>query len=149
MADHPNAALIRKTLEAFEGGDAEAIQNGISDDVVWHEIGRAEPRRGKAELAAAMTQGAVDYTITGSLHDGRDAERADAQLQGGRDLPRQGRQDRRALGVLRRHVGDRGVLRLRRDWTPPNVYLKPDRTFSTRAGSDDERTITASPWLNR
>jgi ketosteroid isomerase-like protein len=39
----------------------------IADDVVWHEIGRAEPRRGKAELRAAM--GGIDYVITGQTHD--------------------------------------------------------------------------------
>ena len=39
----------------------------LSDDVIWHEIGRAEPRRGKAELATSA--GAADYEITGTVHD--------------------------------------------------------------------------------
>ncbi len=68
MAEHPNAALVRKNFEAMNAGDPETTAAGIADDVVWHEIGRAEPRRGKAELAAVMTQDA-DYSITGSLHD--------------------------------------------------------------------------------
>ena len=48
-------------------GDLEAAASYLADDVIWHEIGRAEPRRGKAELAASM--GEVDYEITGQLHD--------------------------------------------------------------------------------
>jgi ketosteroid isomerase-like protein len=39
----------------------------LADDVVWHEIGRAEPRRGKAELRAAM--GKRDWEITATVHD--------------------------------------------------------------------------------
>jgi ketosteroid isomerase-like protein len=35
---------------------------------VWHEIGRAEPRNGKAELAASMPAW-DDYNITWELHD--------------------------------------------------------------------------------
>ena len=38
--------------------------------MVWHEIGRAEPRRGKAALRAAGPDGgAADYHVTGTLHD--------------------------------------------------------------------------------
>ena len=40
----------------FPGG---AGRLRLTDDVVWHEIGRAEPRRGKAELRAGM--GDIDY----------------------------------------------------------------------------------------
>jgi ketosteroid isomerase-like protein len=39
----------------------------LADDVVWHEIGRAEPLRGKAALAAQGGSG--DYKLTGKLHD--------------------------------------------------------------------------------
>lgn len=39
----------------------------MADDVVWHEIGRSEPRRGKAEVRAGM--GDIDYTITARTHD--------------------------------------------------------------------------------
>jgi len=41
----------------------------MADDIVWHEIGRAEPRRGKAELRAAMMEGVRDGTISYEVHD--------------------------------------------------------------------------------
>ena len=66
MAEHPNATLARELTDAFDRGDMAALDRFLADDVVWHEIGRAEPRRGKAALAAMA---AADYTITGELHD--------------------------------------------------------------------------------
>ena len=41
----------------------------MADDIVWHEIGRAEPRRGKAELRAAMMEGGRDTRISYEIHD--------------------------------------------------------------------------------
>jgi ketosteroid isomerase-like protein len=67
MAEHPNVTLARAMGEAMDRGDYEAAASYLADDVVWHEIGRAEPRRGKAELAASAGQ--VDYEITGRTHD--------------------------------------------------------------------------------
>ncbi len=71
MAEHPNAAVARRLAEAFDTGDAAvvaAIGDEITaDDVVWHEIGRTEPRRGKGELRAGMAD--VDYTISATVHD--------------------------------------------------------------------------------
>jgi ketosteroid isomerase-like protein len=69
MAEHPNAALIRSALESLSSGDMEGIADALSDDVVWHEIGSAEPVRGKAALAARMDDGGADFTITASMHD--------------------------------------------------------------------------------
>ena len=69
MADHPNAAALRQMLDGFNNGDLEGLSDRLDDNVVWHEIGRAEPIRGKAALAARMTGGASEYTITGKLHD--------------------------------------------------------------------------------
>jgi len=66
VAEHPNATLAREMTDAFDRGDMAALDRFIADDVVWHEIGRAEPRRGKAALAAMAE---ADYTITGTLHD--------------------------------------------------------------------------------
>jgi len=70
MAEHLNAAVVRRLGQAFESGDMAAMATAgeqlMADDVVWHEIGRAEPRRGKAELRAGM--GEVDYTITAKTH---------------------------------------------------------------------------------
>jgi ketosteroid isomerase-like protein len=67
MAEHPNVTLAREMTEALSSGDTEKAAGYLSDDIVWHEIGRAEPRRGKAQLAADL--GAVDYEITGEVHD--------------------------------------------------------------------------------
>ena len=68
MAEHPNATVVREMNEAMANGDMEGAASRVADDVVWHEIGRAEPRRGKAELAASMGdfQG---YDITWDIHD--------------------------------------------------------------------------------
>jgi ketosteroid isomerase-like protein len=68
MAEHPNAAMARHMLDAFNRGDAQAMDQFVADDVVWHEIGSAEPLRGKAALGA-REPGATDYQITATLHD--------------------------------------------------------------------------------
>jgi ketosteroid isomerase-like protein len=69
MAEHPNAVLARQMIEAMNRGDMKTLDGFLADDVVWHEIGRSEPRRGKAELAASAPAGAMPYDITGKLHD--------------------------------------------------------------------------------
>ena len=70
MSDHPNAAIARRALEAFNTGDMQAMSDGLDDNVIWHEIGNPNPVMGKAALAARMV-GAdqPDYEITGELHD--------------------------------------------------------------------------------
>jgi ketosteroid isomerase-like protein len=68
MAEHPDATIVREMNEAMSNGDMEGAASRVADDVVWHEIGRAEPRRGKAELAASMDQWAP-YSITWETHD--------------------------------------------------------------------------------
>jgi ketosteroid isomerase-like protein len=68
MGEHPNAAVVRTMNEAMFSGDIETAASQIADDVVWHEIGRAEPRRGKAELAASMDEFG-DTSITWDQHD--------------------------------------------------------------------------------
>ena len=50
MTDHPNAAIIRASVEAMNRGDLEGAAEYLADDVEWHEIGRAEPIRGKLSL---------------------------------------------------------------------------------------------------
>ncbi len=70
MSIQENAAVARQLTEAFERADMEAVDRLLADDVVWHEIGRTEPRRGKAALrAVAPGGGGVDYKITGTTHD--------------------------------------------------------------------------------
>ena len=68
MADHPNAALARSAMDSFNTGDWQAMSEFLDDDVVWHEIGRAEPRRGKAELMA-VARAQPDYDINAEVHD--------------------------------------------------------------------------------
>jgi hypothetical protein len=68
MAEHPNAALARQMMDAFNRGDPQAIGAFVADDVVWHEIGSTEPLRGKAALAT-RAPGETDYQITAKLHD--------------------------------------------------------------------------------
>jgi len=69
MSDHPNAAAVRKALEALEGGDFEAQMDLLADDVVWHEIGNPEPVRGKQALGERMSAGGADFDITVTVHD--------------------------------------------------------------------------------
>jgi ketosteroid isomerase-like protein len=67
MAEHPNVQLLRRANEAIARDGFAAMADYLADDVVWHEIGRSEPKHGKAELAAGM--GATDYEITFEVHD--------------------------------------------------------------------------------
>lgn len=72
MSDHPNAALVRKMTESFNSGNVQELADMLSDDVEWHEIGRAEPIRGKAALAERFGMGSSTpppYQITGDSHD--------------------------------------------------------------------------------
>ena len=68
MAEHPNAKVVREMNEAMAAGDMEGAASRVADDVLWHEIGRAEPRRGKAELAASMGE-FEGYSIQWEAHD--------------------------------------------------------------------------------
>ena len=69
MSAQDNAAVARAITDAFDRGDMAGVDALLTDDIVWHEIGRAEPRRGKDALRAAGPGGAADYTITGRTHD--------------------------------------------------------------------------------
>jgi ketosteroid isomerase-like protein len=69
MDEHPNAALVRRSLEALNSGDMQSLVGLLDDDVEWHEIGRVEPIRGKAALAQRFGSELSDATFTGSLHD--------------------------------------------------------------------------------
>jgi ketosteroid isomerase-like protein len=68
MADHPNAAKIRAASEEMDrSGDLMSQMNLLADDVVWHEIGRDEPIRGKQALIdrfSGMPEGASIRTET-------------------------------------------------------------------------------------
>jgi uncharacterized protein len=69
MADHPNAAIVRAGLEAMYRGDMEGSSAMIGDAVEWHEIGAAEPVRGKAALAERMTGLDSGFEFSGEVHD--------------------------------------------------------------------------------
>jgi ketosteroid isomerase-like protein len=70
MDEHPNASVLRRALEALDSGDMQAGMDLLADDVEWHEIGRAEPIRGKAAMAERYTSGeGAGWDITGDLHD--------------------------------------------------------------------------------
>ena len=70
MADHPNAAKVREIAERTEqSGDMTAAFESLADDVVWHEIGRDEPIRGKQALMERFAGLAEGGTITSETHD--------------------------------------------------------------------------------
>ena len=68
MSEHPNATVVREMNEAMASGDMEGAARRLADNVVWHEIGRAEPVRGKAALEASMGDFA-GYDIKWDVHD--------------------------------------------------------------------------------
>jgi len=63
MPDHPNAAIIRQLYESDDSGPWDIV----TDDVVWHVIGRDEPYRGKDEMRQ-MPRGDWEF-IDGKTHD--------------------------------------------------------------------------------
>jgi len=69
MAEHPNAALARTTIDALNDGDVGAMAAVMADDVVWHYIGGTEPVRGKAAMTESLSPSSGDFTITAKLHD--------------------------------------------------------------------------------
>jgi uncharacterized protein len=53
MADNPNLDLMIRGYAAYTGGDMEAIDELLADDVVWHVAGRSPisgDYRGKQEV---------------------------------------------------------------------------------------------------
>jgi ketosteroid isomerase-like protein len=68
MGATENLATARAVTDAFDTGDMAKLDELSANDIVWHEIGRAEPRRGKDALRA-VSPGATDYTIEGKTHD--------------------------------------------------------------------------------
>jgi ketosteroid isomerase-like protein len=68
MTRQENEAVARSLGEAFDSMDMARLDALVADDVVWHEIGSAEPRHGKAALRA-VAPGTADFKMTGKLHD--------------------------------------------------------------------------------
>jgi ketosteroid isomerase-like protein len=69
MDEHPNATLMRRLQERMDAGDMEAAFGVASDDIEWHEIGRAEPTVGKEALMKRFEESFGGAEITGSMHD--------------------------------------------------------------------------------
>ena len=69
MAEHSNAAMVRRGIDALNAGDYEVFGDMVDDDVVWHIIGSAEPVRGKAAMTEGLGGGSADFSITAELHD--------------------------------------------------------------------------------
>ena len=69
MAEHPNATLVRKALDALSDQDMPALDASLADDVEWHVIGASEPIVGKAAMLQGMAAGNRDYSISVELHD--------------------------------------------------------------------------------
>jgi ketosteroid isomerase-like protein len=125
MSDHPNAAVVRKYLESMVTGDVQAAADMLTDDVEWHEIGRADAIRGKAALAERYGMGSgarPSYEITGETHD----------VIGGDD---------HAIALLSAHA-TRGGETL--DYRVAEIYHIRDGKISARwAMSDDTEAINA------
>jgi ketosteroid isomerase-like protein len=62
-------AVIRQLIGAFNSLDTQTVASLLSDDVEWHEIGRAEPIRGKAALAERFSGSMPTWQITSEIHD--------------------------------------------------------------------------------
>jgi len=69
MDEHPNATMVRKAMESVNNGDMTAQMDLLADDVVWHEIGRDEPIRGKEALMARFGEAPEGGSIRVDAHD--------------------------------------------------------------------------------
>ena len=69
MDEHPNATVLRELADRMRTGDMEAAMGVLSDDVEWHEIGRAEPTVGKQALAQRYAESVGDFEVRAETHD--------------------------------------------------------------------------------
>jgi uncharacterized protein len=70
MADHPNAAILRAAAQSMdEGFDPASFVDKLTDDIVWHEIGRDEPIRGKQALVERFSNMPEGASIKAETHD--------------------------------------------------------------------------------
>ena len=70
MGDHPNASALRAQAQKLErGGDMSESMDMLADDVVWHEIGRDEPIRGKQALIERYQSMPSEGSIKVETHD--------------------------------------------------------------------------------
>jgi uncharacterized protein len=69
MDEHRNAKILRDMADRMKAGDFEAAFDVLADDVEWHEIGRAEPTRGKQALGQRYAESLGDFEIEIDMHD--------------------------------------------------------------------------------
>src|SRR5881394_2748464 len=68
MDEHPDAAAFRKAMA--EPQNPQDMMDSLDDNVEWHEIGSAEPLRGKEAVVKRGTSGDLgNYQIESKLHD--------------------------------------------------------------------------------
>jgi len=66
--EHPNVTLFREMDAAMQSEGPLAMDRYLADDVEWHEIGAAEPIRGKAALAERFAGLTGDFGFSGDTH---------------------------------------------------------------------------------
>ncbi len=68
MDEHPNAKIVRD----WDNDESLTPADMVTDDVVWHVIGRSEPYLGKAAMVASLGSGVgnADWEWVGqTTHD--------------------------------------------------------------------------------
>ena len=67
MGEHPNVAIFRQAMEAFNAGDSAGFVDSLAADVVWHQIDGGT-LNGRDAVMASMS-GFADIDFTGEVHD--------------------------------------------------------------------------------
>lgn len=67
MGEHPNVAIFRQAMEAFNAGDSAGFVDSLAADVVWHQIDGGT-LDGRDAVMASMS-GFADIDFTGEVHD--------------------------------------------------------------------------------
>jgi ketosteroid isomerase-like protein len=65
---HSNAHVADEFARALEENNYQAAMDLLADDVEWHEIGGAEPIRGKQALVERFQGSMDDYQIQARAH---------------------------------------------------------------------------------
>ena len=68
MGAQDNLAVAKEAQDAFGRGDFQRLDALTADDVVWHEIGKDEPVRGKAAVRGE-TPSQAGYEVAIKVHD--------------------------------------------------------------------------------
>ncbi len=66
MGEHPNAAMFRQAMDAFNAGDPAGFARLLADDVVWHQIDGGT-LNGRDAVEGSMS-GFADIDFTGEIH---------------------------------------------------------------------------------